>query len=980
MTPILNALRPDKFVLINNKSRRVLNYFTNKSYIQSLSEYPKANSTARSLIEDVKEDFQILSKKDLLAVDLFDEFSHWLIAIKHHHLGNTVYWKIAPGENAWNWDACREGGFIAIGWDELGDISMLSRSQFNARCDELLKEHSDWNRIGMDQVWKFAHIKEGDRIVANRGTAEVLGIGTVTGPYYFVEDVRHGHRIPVEWEDLTPRRINKTGWKRTLVKLTQKEFDEIYNPFDSTEICKIFKDREEAEWAFALLRETLNRLGIKDPNDERFAITCPSGGKTLHLNYGQWLVLGFSNPDVGPNRFDVALPADQNKIYNKFESFDFAKADDELNIRLYKLPIELVKPLEGELRKAYEESFKHIADKFGDWKATPWRKNHHMQEIAESIFDDIKLKKLLDQRPERNVWWVNQGDSIRKEREDGVICAPTRTESSRFISHWERLIEIVPEDIIIHYANGKLLYVSRATTSAVIANRPYGRFDEVHLVKVDYQDLNPAIPLNKFSEDLNKLTIKDGPLNVIGGVKEGYLWRLNPEALKIIQTSQPETKWPEFTILDSSSTWIFQVNPSIFDIDGAIRELKEMTWKVNRYREKIHAGDTVYLWRSGENAGIVGAGKILSEPALLKDLETEKRFIQPKAAGENSDEFVGVRISIEYVLEPTVSRQELLNDPLLRSMQILLQPQGTNFALSDEEAKAVHNLIYYLNSKQRNPEYSLEQCSEETGLKKTLLDSWIKAINRKGQAIIYGPPGTGKTFIANHLARHLIGGGDGFKEIVQFHPAYSYEDFVQGIRPKSRDNGKLEYSLTPGHFLNFCKKAKSCKDICVMVIDEINRANLSRVFGELMYLLEYREDEMPLAADEKLFGIPRNVRIIGTMNTADRSIALVDHALRRRFAFLKLQPKYSTLKLYHEREKTSFPIDKLIQVLTDLNREIGDPHYEVGISYFIRNDLEAQIEDIWTMEIEPYLEEYFFNDPDKMKNYRWNNIKDRLNP
>ena len=525
-----------------------------------------------------------------------------------------------------------------------------------------------------------------------------------------------------------------------------------------------------------------------------------------------------------------------------------------------------------------------------------------------------------------------------------------------------------------------MLYVSRATTSAVIANRPYGRFDEVHLVKVDYQDLNPAIPLNKFSEDLNKLTIKDGPLNVIGGVKEGYLWRLNPEALKIIQTSQPETKWPEFTILDSSSTWIFQVNPSIFDIDGAIRELKEMTWKVNRYREKIHAGDTVYLWRSGENAGIVGAGKILSEPALLKDLETEKRFIQPKAAGENSDEFVGVRISIEYVLEPTVSRQELLNDPLLRSMQILLQPQGTNFALSDEEAKAVHNLIYYLNSKQRNPEYSLEQCSEETGLKKTLLDSWIKAINRKGQAIIYGPPGTGKTFIANHLARHLIGGGDGFKEIVQFHPAYSYEDFVQGIRPKSRDNGKLEYSLTPGHFLNFCKKAKSCKDICVMVIDEINRANLSRVFGELMYLLEYREDEMPLAADEKLFGIPRNVRIIGTMNTADRSIALVDHALRRRFAFLKLQPKYSTLKLYHEREKTSFPIDKLIQVLTDLNREIGDPHYEVGISYFIRNDLEAQIEDIWTMEIEPYLEEYFFNDPDKMKNYRWNNIKDRLNP
>jgi len=122
------------------------------------------------------------------------------------------------------------------------------------------------------------------------------------------------------------------------------------------------------------------------------------------------------------------------------------------------------------------------------------------------------------------------------------------------------------------------------------------------------------------------------------------------------------------------------------------------------------------------------------------------------------------------------------------------------------------------------------------------------------------------------------------------------------------------------------------------------------------------------------------VRIIGTMNTADRSIALVDHALRRRFAFLRLQPEYNTLRSYHEREETRFPIDKLIQILTDLNREIGDPHYEVGISYFIWNDLEAQIADIWTMEIEPYLEEYFFNDPDKIKNYRWDTIKDRLNP
>jgi 5-methylcytosine-specific restriction enzyme B len=249
---------------------------------------------------------------------------------------------------------------------------------------------------------------------------------------------------------------------------------------------------------------------------------------------------------------------------------------------------------------------------------------------------------------------------------------------------------------------------------------------------------------------------------------------------------------------------------------------------------------------------------------------------------------------------------------------------------------------------------------------------------RKGQAIIYGPPGTGKTFIAEHLAEHLIGGGYGFKETVQFHPAYSYEDFIQGIRPKNRDDGKLEYNLVSGRFLKFCQNAADRQGICVLIIDEINRANLARVFGELMYLLEYRGKGIPLASDGNTFSIPKNVRIIGTMNTADRSIALVDNALRRRFAFLRLQPEYGILRRYHEREQTEFPIEKLIQVLKELNEEIGDPHYEIGISYFIRTDLSLQIEDIWTMEIEPYLEEHFFNDADKIKNYRWISVKEKL--
>lgn len=202
------------------------------------------------------------------------------------------------------------------------------------------------------------------------------------------------------------------------------------------------------------------------------------------------------------------------------------------------------------------------------------------------------------------------------------------------------------------------------------------------------------------------------------------------------------------------------------------------------------------------------------------------------------------------------------------------------------------------------------------------------------------------------------------------------EDFIQGIRPAS-EGGTLTYPLVPGRFLDFCARARAVADTCVLIIDEINRANLARVFGELMYLLEYRDQSLPLAGGGVL-SIPENVRIIGTMNTADRSIALVDHALRRRFAFLPLQPNYDVLRRFQREYGT--PVDELINVLEQVNREIGDPSYAVGISFFMRQELTDELEDIWRMEIEPYLEEYFFDRRDVFERFRWERILARVLP
>ncbi len=274
-----------------------------------------------------------------------------------------------------------------------------------------------------------------------------------------------------------------------------------------------------------------------------------------------------------------------------------------------------------------------------------------------------------------------------------------------------------------------------------------------------------------------------------------------------------------------------------------------------------------------------------------------------------------------------------------------------------------------------NEVIDLEDVAVATAFDPELLERWVRAIHRKGQAVLYGPPGTGKTFVADWLARHLAGGGYGTIETVQFHPAYSYEEFMAGIRPRTRPDGSLEYALEDGFFVRFCDRARKLRGTSVLIIDELNRANLPRVFGELMYLLEYRDKDVAIAGSRR-FSIPDNVRIIGTMNTADRSIALVDHALRRRFAFLGLWPNYDVLR--NLPSTSGIDVEGLIGVLKKLNSAIDDPHYEVGISFFCGADLAASMADIWQMEIEPYIEEYFFDRRSLLGEYRWEKVEARI--
>jgi len=252
-------------------------------------------------------------------------------------------------------------------------------------------------------------------------------------------------------------------------------------------------------------------------------------------------------------------------------------------------------------------------------------------------------------------------------------------------------------------------------------------------------------------------------------------------------------------------------------------------------------------------------------------------------------------------------------------------------------------------------------------------------LERKQNIILEGAPGVGKTFLAKRLAYAILGQKDPSKILtVQFHQNYSYEDFVEGIRPTVE--GQLE--IRDGIFKEFCQHAAQDPDskyFCI--IDEINRSNLSKVFGELMMLVEHdkREESVVLPYSRAHFSIPQNIYMIGTMNTADRSLALVDYALRRRFAFYPVQPAFKSDKLkdYLSQQK-HLPkdfIDNLIPKLIKLNEEISNrlgQGFMIGHSYFVdqlsSNHHQEDYKEILQYEIRPLLEEYFYDDADEVVN------------
>ena len=458
-----------------------------------------------------------------------------------------------------------------------------------------------------------------------------------------------------------------------------------------------------------------------------------------------------------------------------------------------------------------------------------------------------------------------------------------------------------------------------------------------------------------------------------GKDEEGsYIWKLRDE-LESALRQVDLTEVPLYAKSDDEGTdgfhcWWLTAKPKIWSFsDTPVGEVMSYSlYNENGNKRRIFqnfldakAGDMIIGYEATPVLKIVAIARVTAEQ------DGEKLYFE---------KVEGLASPIDY--------QTLRECPELERMEFFQNPQGSLFKLTRGEYDFIMDIIRDENPVQQeaaNDPYTSEDFLREVYMTSADYAKIQAVLRNKKNIILQGAPGVGKTFAAKRLAWSMMGEIDDSRvEFVQFHQNYSYEDFVMGYKPV--EDG---FELRNGIFYRFCQRAANQPDKdFFFIIDEINRGNMSKIFGELLMLIErdYRGTKATLAYNGLPFSVPKNLYIIGMMNTADRSLAMIDYALRRRFSFFDMEPGFDSEGFrQYQASLNNETLNALVERVKDLNKEIAADKslgkgFCIGHSYFCGQDTctDEWLDSIVNYDILPMLSEYWFDDTAKLQ--RWENI------
>jgi|GEM_PF-1272358 len=409
----------------------------------------------------------------------------------------------------------------------------------------------------------------------------------------------------------------------------------------------------------------------------------------VRLNGGRVLIFDIRRQDVfigvDPSVLDApsrALLEANGELRTAFSTLP--------HMQLYLVPHDKLRETWTVVKEAYR---RYVAEAVLTARLCPWARAHVPAVV--DYLSTLLNRKLpqptysgtdIESEPECRVYWVNQNSHFENEIANGYVFARKEDTNGSTPNHWRRLTDLVPGDLLVHYAGGAIRAISRVRESAVESRRSD---DDDYIgwrANVEVFQLATPIDASKVLAPLKReLSGEHGPLDRNGKVKQGYLWNFSEAGLAAIRAASNEA-WPAWANVTTARYWMFHANPDVYDVRAATKALDEMRWSVRQHKSEIRVGDTVFIWETGPDGGVVAVARVLTEPTEDDD-EGDPSDDFWKAEVIKDDDGLSVRLRIERRLDPPVRAQEMRAEPLFADLPAFTSPQRTNSALSPAQGE-----------------------------------------------------------------------------------------------------------------------------------------------------------------------------------------------------------------------------------------------------------------------------------------------------